>query len=335
MPFSASSSGCPRSLQVATFPWVGCGSSTGRPVAPAVSKSLHSVWRFAPAQYRSGCPRSLQVATFTLADARAVRKVRLPPQSPSRYIRAWLRPAASICPVAPAVSKSLHSRPRRPPGAPPSGCPRSLQVATFDVVWITHSLLVRLPPQSPSRYIHLMRHAGQVVSPVAPAVSKSLHSPAPTGRHPGRSGCPRSLQVATFLRGQLLPDLWVRLPPQSPSRYIRAGGGCSRRGRPVAPAVSKSLHSSRTELFVRLELFCFRQRIDALVQGRSARTSLRRVPVSGRRSRLGASVARVPRSHRHHQRMVVVDTLPMPVRGRRLEVDGEPEVLVLRNDDVG
>ena len=67
----------------------------------------------------------------------------------------------------------------------------------------------------------------------------------------------------------------------------------------------------------------------------AARVDLRRIPVPGRRSRLRAGVARIPRRHRHHQPMVVVDALPVPVRGRGLAVDGEPEGFVLDDDGVG
>ena len=35
------------------------------------------------------------------------------------------------------------------------------------------------------------------------------------------SGCPRSLQVATFVVRNMLRAFQVRLPPQSPSRYIQ------------------------------------------------------------------------------------------------------------------
>ena len=67
----------------------------------------------------------------------------------------------------------------------------------------------------------------------------------------------------------------------------------------------------------------------------ASRVDLRRVPVPGRRSRLRAGVARVPRRHRHHQRVVVVDALAVPVRGRGLAVDGEPQGFVLDDDGVG
>ena len=52
---------------------------------------------------------------------------------------------------------------------------------------------------------------------------------------------------------------------------------------------------------------------------------LRRIPVPSRRPRLRPRVARIPRRHRDHQCVVVVDTLPVPVRGRGLAVDGEAE----------
>ena len=63
--------------------------------------------------------------------------------------------------------------------------------------------------------------------------------------------------------------------------------------------------------------------------------ALRRIPVSGRRSRLRSGVARIPRRHRHHQRMVVIDALSVPMRGRSLAVDGESEGFVLDDDGVG
>ena len=67
----------------------------------------------------------------------------------------------------------------------------------------------------------------------------------------------------------------------------------------------------------------------------AARVDLRRIPVSGRRPRLRAGIARIPGRHRHHQCMVVVDALPVPVRGRGLAVDGEAEGVVLDDDGVG
>ena len=67
----------------------------------------------------------------------------------------------------------------------------------------------------------------------------------------------------------------------------------------------------------------------------AARVDLRRIPVSGRRPRLRAGIARIPGRHRHHQRMVVVDALTVPVRGRSLAVDGEAEGVVLDDDGVG
>ena len=70
------------------------------------------------------------------------------------------------------------------------------------------------------------------------------------------------------------------------------------------------------------------------VRERDARP-LRRIPVPGRRPSLRNGVPRIPRRHRHHQCVVVVDALPMPVRGRGLAVDGEPERLVLDDDSVG
>ena len=67
----------------------------------------------------------------------------------------------------------------------------------------------------------------------------------------------------------------------------------------------------------------------------AARVDLRRIPVPGRRSRFRSSVARIPRRHRHHQRVVVVDALPVPVCCRGLAVDGEPERIALDDDGVG
>ena len=52
-------------------------------------------------------------------------------------------------------------------------------------------------------------------------------------------------------------------------------------------------------------------------------------PASGRVS------PRIPRRHRDHQRMVVVDALAVPVCGRGLAVDGEAEGLVPEDDGVG
>ena len=105
-----------------------------------------------------------------------------------------------------------------------SGCPRSLQVATFYDPSRDPACVVRLPPQSPSRYIHRALERLPVLRPVAPAVSKSLHSPSLASRSSMTSGCPRSLQVATFTRERLHLGDVVRLPPQSPSRYIRVVG---------------------------------------------------------------------------------------------------------------
>ena len=193
-----------------------------RPVAPAVSKSLHSsVIGHAP-KLLSGCPRSLQVATFVEIRSPMREGVRLPPQSPSRYIRARRTPSRRSGPVAPAVSKSLHSRTARQAGRSPSGCPRSLQVATFSLRFPAQGRSVRLPPQSPSRYIPGSDAARCSSSPVAPAVSKSLHSNCAGTSSPALSGCPRSLQVATFVFLRRPPEHPVRLPPQSPSRYIQA-----------------------------------------------------------------------------------------------------------------
>ena len=67
----------------------------------------------------------------------------------------------------------------------------------------------------------------------------------------------------------------------------------------------------------------------------AARVDLRRIPVPGRRPRIRAGVARIPRRHGHHQRMVVVDAFPVPVRGRGLAVDGEPAAYVLEDDGIG
>ena len=264
---ATTTSGCPRSLQVATFAAVAAvrdtpvrlppqspsryipgghrGEALAGPVAPAVSKSLHSLPTRACAPTRSGCPRSLQVATFPGRSAARSRRVRLPPQSPSRYIPPAGDRSERHRPVAPAVSKSLHSPPTSTRPALSSGCPRSLQVATFGFRQVHEHDRVRLPPQSPSRYI---RRAGGLrgdVRPVAPAVSKSLHSSGPrAGRH-RPSGCPRSLQVATFCAERHQQRIAVRLPPQSPSRYILGTVEGNRNGSPVAPAVSKSLHSSQ------------------------------------------------------------------------------------------
>ena len=102
--------------------------------------------------------------------------VRLPPQSPSRYIHRLPVVVLPLGPVAPAVSKSLHSR----------------NTAALPL------RRVRLPPQSPSRYIRLFEALGMDEGPVAPAVSKSLHSMPADPQARLRSGCPRSLQVATF-----------------------------------------------------------------------------------------------------------------------------------------
>ena len=258
-------SGCPRSLQVATFlkmkigirvpvrlppqspsRYIRAGQVDAlevRPVAPAVSKSLHSHRKRTGPRRRSGCPRSLQVATFLHGVEVGLRKVRLPPQSPSRYIRSGLAPDPGASPVAPAVSKSLHSPAHPHPQRRPSGCPRSLQVATFKAGSQRPLSTVRLPPQSPSRYIPYLQVGGWASCPVAPAVSKSLHSSCRCYHHRHTSGCPRSLQVATFVQGCVPGPVAVRLPPQSPSRYIRRRDPHPRRRCPVAPAVSKSLHS--------------------------------------------------------------------------------------------
>ena len=261
-------SGCPRSLQVATFMRIALlrpflvrlpPQSPSRyiriafgiqlahgPVAPAVSKSLHSGQSGAISGSRSGCPRSLQVATFIGNTDPIPISVRLPPQSPSRYIRRAAALGAHVRPVAPAVSKSLHSRSSRPrprcrSGCPrslqvatfpgcrctacrTSGCPRSLQVATFEPPALGRHRVVRLPPQSPSRYIPRLRGGRRAAGPVAPAVSKSLHSPGPRASPSSWSGCPRSLQVATFSDGTTTLEATVRLPPQSPSRYIPSKG---------------------------------------------------------------------------------------------------------------
>ena len=271
-------SGCPRSLQVATFPRCrhpdciavrlppqspsryilpDVRSDPGqRPVAPAVSKSLHSTIRRARSISQSGCPRSLQVATFDGIGMVPQLAVRLPPQSPSRYIRRRGSPPCGGRPVAPAVSKSLHSPSVTASPWPSSGCPRSLQVATFDAMESTALVSVRLPPQSPSRYIRGAQHAPCIPGPVAPAVSKSLHSGGRSMSIEELSGCPRSLQVATFRQAGMPQRAIVRLPPQSPSRYIRAAGGARRCSRPVAPAVSKSLHSLWNSSWVRMRSGC-------------------------------------------------------------------------------
>ena len=217
-----------------------------RPVAPAVSKSLHSTIDGAINAVSSGCPRSLQVATFRPGARGPGERVRLPPQSPSRYIRGTPRSPPARSPVAPAVSKSLHSTIDGAINAVSSGCPRSLQVATFLSSWQRIASGVRLPPQSPSRYIPSSRASPWWTCPVAPAVSKSLHSVPQKGSRMRPSGCPRSLQVATF--DKCLPDMevLVRLPPQSPSRYIPRRCASTASASPVAPAVSKSLHSRRS-----------------------------------------------------------------------------------------
>ena len=264
------SSGCPRSLQVATFAlelFLG---------ADAVRLPPQSPSRYIPAPQgaqrgiMSGCPRSLQVATFQALNLDYIEAVRLPPQSPSRYIPNAPDGHVREGPVAPAVSKSLHSPTGFAPTTTRSGCPRSLQVATFTADPVEQARTVRLPPQSPSRYIPLRVAVVTPGGPVAPAVSKSLHSRSARQSTPMLSGCPRSLQVATFIVAWDPDDTIVRLPPQSPSRYILPRWGRPPRYGPVAPAVSKSLHSSRTELSVRLEHFRLRQRIDPLVQGHSS-----------------------------------------------------------------
>ena len=75
--------------------------------------------------------------------------------------------------------------------------------------------------------------------------------------------------------------------------------------------------------------------IIVFADGTAVRFHLRRIPVPGRRSRLRAGVAGIPRRHRHHQRVVVVDAFAVPVRGRGLAVDGETEGFVLDDDGVG
>ena len=236
-------SGCPRSLQVATFPFERGELRLGvrlppqspsryirrssgptrraRPVAPAVSKSLHSPRTWMEGSRVSGCPRSLQVATFCVARRRSASRVRLPPQSPSRYIPPAAPCSAPPGPVAPAVSKSLHSGASSGSRRCGSGCPRSLQVATFSRPAGPAGTAVRLPPQSPSRYIPARSPRPRADGPVAPAVSKSLHSAGAGAARASTSGCPRSLQVATFLSVSVSRPPMVRLPPQSPSRYIR------------------------------------------------------------------------------------------------------------------
>ena len=198
------------------------GAGRLRPVAPAVSKSLHSRRGGGAWTALSGCPRSLQVATFRTRSGPRGARVRLPPQSPSRYIRQAAKGEERQSPVAPAVSKSLHSSRAVRPVEQQSGCPRSLQVATFPADPQPERRRVRLPPQSPSRYIRHVAPRRTRRSPVAPAVSKSLHSTTWECPRWVESGCPRSLQVATFLAGSLAASPDVRLPPQSPSRYIQA-----------------------------------------------------------------------------------------------------------------
>ena len=219
------------------------------PVAPAVSKSLHS--RIAPSSSTaaSGCPRSLQVATFSQAQWEQAADVRLPPQSPSRYIPGGGGREARAGPVAPAVSKSLHSQGGITIRITQSGCPRSLQVATFAWWEDVYEFQVRLPPQSPSRYIRKRWQRYRPSGPVAPAVSKSLHSRSSRSWIKGRSGCPRSLQVATFTGTWRDMQGRVRLPPQSPSRYIQGAARRHPDRSPVAPAVSKSLHSAAGRRF--------------------------------------------------------------------------------------
>ena len=216
-----------------------------RPVAPAVSKSLHSAAAWEEREGQSGCPRSLQVATFSPPRSRGCWRVRLPPQSPSRYILGAAALHTAAGPVAPAVSKSLHSMGSGWLPTSTSGCPRSLQVATFARALRSALEVVRLPPQSPSRYILAPVVDTATSRPVAPAVSKSLHSRSSGSTTRGRSGCPRSLQVATFGGRIHLVPVAVRLPPQSPSRYIPLAGAPPGGRSPVAPAVSKSLHSER------------------------------------------------------------------------------------------
>ena len=61
---------------------------------------------------------------------------------------------------------------------------------------------------------------------------------------------------------------------------------------------------------------------------------LRRIPVSGRRARLRSGVARIPRCHRDHEGVVVIDALAVPMCSRGLAVDGEPEGVVPEDDGV-
>ena len=67
----------------------------------------------------------------------------------------------------------------------------------------------------------------------------------------------------------------------------------------------------------------------------AVRFHLRRIPVPGRWTRLRAGVAGIPRCHRHHQRVIVVDALAVPVCSGGLAVDGEAEGVVLDDDGVG
>ena len=135
--------------------WSGVHQSGATPV----SKSLHSGIELGNGSVQSGCPRSLQVATFQRLTGPGLEVVWLPPQSPSRYIRRGLAPRLPSGLVAPAVSKSLHSAGAFVPRGMLSGCPRSLQVATFPLLPPPRRHDVWLPPQSPSRYIQAERNS--------------------------------------------------------------------------------------------------------------------------------------------------------------------------------
>ena len=67
---------------------------------------------------------------------------------------------------------------------------------------------------------------------------------------------------------------------------------------------------------------------------RTRETRLRRARVRRRRCRSRTVAAGPPRSHRHHDPLVVVDRHPVPARGGGPGVDGEPERLVPVDDDL-
>ena len=71
----------------------------------------------------------------------------------------------------------------------------------------------------------------------------------------------------------------------------------------------------------------------SLARSQEWATRLRRARVCGRGGGLGAGVGGPPRRHRHHDSLVVVDRLAVPSRGRGPAVDGEPERLVVADDD--